>query len=160
SPSPCARGFWHSSWPPLSDPRPLAGCLSASRLPGWRLSRCRTHRTRMPDATALPGNDAPPAGRCDPGSGRRFAPRGMEISNALEGATVLVTGGAGLIGSHIVDRMVEEGAGEIRVLDNLVRGCRDNLAPAVARRPIRFFEADVRDRLGVQLAVTGCDYVF
>jgi UDP-glucose 4-epimerase len=82
------------------------------------------------------------------------------MSYALEGATVLVTGGAGLIGSHIVDRLVEEGAGEIRVLDNLVRGCRDNLAQAMARRPIRFFEADVRDRTAVQRAVAGCDYVF
>ena len=37
----------------------------------------------------------------------------------LNGATVLVTGGAGLIGSHIVDQLIDEGVGEIRVLDNL-----------------------------------------
>ena len=48
----------------------------------------------------------------------------------LKGSTVLVTGGAGLIGSHIVDRLIDAGAGEIRVLDNLVRGRRDNLASA------------------------------
>jgi UDP-glucose 4-epimerase len=84
----------------------------------------------------------------------------MAMRQSLEGATVLVTGGAGLIGSHIVDRLVDAGAGEIRVLDNLVRGRRDNLAAATARRPITFLEADVRDREAMRRAVAGCDYVF
>ena len=78
----------------------------------------------------------------------------------LEGATVLVTGGAGLIGSHIVDRLIGEGAGEIRVLDNMVRGCRANLRQAQARRPITIVEGDVRDRATVNRVVDGCDYVF
>jgi UDP-glucose 4-epimerase len=78
----------------------------------------------------------------------------------LEGATVLVTGGAGLIGSHIVDQLIDEGVREIRVLDNLVRGRRDNLAAAMARRPLVFLEGDVRDREVVARVVAGCDYVF
>jgi UDP-glucose 4-epimerase len=82
------------------------------------------------------------------------------MTRSLEGATVLVTGGAGLIGSHIVDQLVDAGADEIRVLDNLVRGRRDNLAEAAARRTIRFFEGDVRDRETVRQAVAGCDLVF
>src|SRR5438874_10669959 len=82
------------------------------------------------------------------------------MSNSLKGSKVLVTGGAGLIGSHIVDRLAEAGAGEIRVLDNLVRGRRDNLAEAEARRPLTFLEGDVRDRAAVRAAVRGCDYVF
>lgn len=81
------------------------------------------------------------------------------MSHPLEGATVLVTGGAGLIGSHIVDRLIDAGAGEIRVLDNLVRGSLDNLAEARARRPITFIEGDVRDREAVARAVDGCDLV-
>jgi UDP-glucose 4-epimerase len=80
--------------------------------------------------------------------------------NSLEGATILVTGGAGLIGSHIVDRLVGLGAGEIRVLDNLVRGRRENLAAAASRRRLVFLEGDVRDRDAVREAVRGCDYVF
>jgi UDP-glucose 4-epimerase len=84
----------------------------------------------------------------------------MELNNCLKGATVLVTGGAGLIGSHIVDLLIDEGAGEIRVLDNLVRGRLDNLADAQARHPIVFLEGDVRDRSAVAQAVMDCDYVF
>ena len=80
---------------------------------------------------------------------------------SLQGATVLVTGGAGLIGSHIVDRLIDEGAGEIRVLDNLVRGHPRNLAAATARsKSVKFINGDVRDRATVADAVTGCDYVF
>jgi len=82
------------------------------------------------------------------------------MSELLAGATVLVTGGAGLIGSHIVDRLIDKGAGEIRVLDNLVRGRWDNLEEATARRPITFLTGDVRDRAAVARALTGCDYVF
>jgi len=78
----------------------------------------------------------------------------------LEGAVVLVTGGAGLIGSHIVDRLVDERVGELRVLDNLVRGRRENLADAQARFPLAFLEGDIRDRTTVARAVAGCDYVF
>ncbi|MCI0702362.1 MAG: SDR family NAD(P)-dependent oxidoreductase, partial [Planctomycetia bacterium] len=84
----------------------------------------------------------------------------MKIANPIEGATVLVTGGAGLIGSHIIDRLIDEGASEIRVLDNLVRGRMVNLAAALARRKLNFITGDVRDRSAVREAVAGCDYVF
>lgn len=84
----------------------------------------------------------------------------MRVANPIEGATVLVTGGAGLIGSHIVDRLIDEGAGEIRVLDNLVRGRMANLASARARRKIDFIQGDVRDPGTVRAVVAGCDYVF
>lgn len=85
---------------------------------------------------------------------------GNPMMHSLEGATVLVTGGAGLIGSHIVDLLVDEGAGEVRVLDNLVRGSLANLAPALSRGRVELIEGDVRDRDGVARAVEGCDYVF
>jgi UDP-glucose 4-epimerase len=81
------------------------------------------------------------------------------MDRSLEGARILVTGGAGLIGSHLVDLLIDEGAAEIRVLDNLVRGRLANLAGARARRRITFLEGDVRDRAAVDRAVAGCDYV-
>ena len=48
----------------------------------------------------------------------------------IKGQRCLVTGGAGTIGSTIVDQLVEAGAGEVVVLDNFVRGRRENLAAA------------------------------
>lgn len=81
---------------------------------------------------------------------------------SLDGATFLVTGGAGLIGSHIADRLIDAGAAEVRVLDNLVRGRMANLSQAIRRggRRLRFIEGDVRDRATVARAVDGCDGVF
>jgi UDP-glucose 4-epimerase len=78
----------------------------------------------------------------------------------LNGAKVLVTGGAGLIGSHIIDQLIDEDVGEIRVLDNFVRGRRENLEAAMARFPVQLIEGDVRDPAAVRRAVAGCDYVF
>src|SRR4051794_14295813 len=79
--------------------------------------------------------------------------------HSLRGAKVLVTGGAGLVGSHVVDLLIDEGVGQIRVLDNLVRGRLANLHSASDRGPIEFIKGDVRDRKAVARAVDGCDYV-
>jgi UDP-glucose 4-epimerase len=82
------------------------------------------------------------------------------MGHRIDGSTVLVTGGAGLIGSTIVDQLFEAGAAEVRVLDNLVRGRMANLAGVAGRRGFVFHEADIRDRAAVARAVVGCDYVF
>jgi UDP-glucose 4-epimerase len=77
---------------------------------------------------------------------------------------VLVTGGAGLIGSHIVDLLAagrEQGTyGEIVILDNFVRGRRENLAGALARGPLTLVEGDICDRTLVQEVMQGIDLVF
>ncbi len=82
------------------------------------------------------------------------------MTYALGGSTVLVTGGAGLVGSHIVDQLIEAGAGEVRVLDNLTRGRLANLDNARAGRGVHFIHGDIRDQAAVAQAVDGCDYVF
>ena len=82
--------------------------------------------------------------------------RGVEI----RGARALVTGGAGTIGSHVVDELVRGGAAEIVVLDNFVRGRRDNLAWASANGPVRLVEGDIRDRALVREVTAGKDLVF
>jgi UDP-glucose 4-epimerase len=82
------------------------------------------------------------------------------VNNELKDSTILVTGGAGLIGSHIVDLLLQEGVREVRVLDNLVRGRRDNLCRALGDGRVTFIEDDVRDRTVVADAVAGCNYVF
>ena len=77
---------------------------------------------------------------------------------------VVVTGGAGLIGSHIVDLLVagrEDGSyGDIVVFDNLTRGRMSNLAEAMARGPVEVIDGDVRDVAAVDRAIDGADLVF
>lgn len=77
---------------------------------------------------------------------------------------VVVTGGAGLIGSHIVDLLVagrEDGTyGDIVVYDNLTRGRMSNLADAMARGPVEVVEGDVRDADAVTKVIDGADLVF
>lgn len=72
----------------------------------------------------------------------------------------LVTGGAGLIGSHIVDRLVAEKFEEIVVLDNFTRGRRENLAPALSSGRVTIVEGDIRDLGLVRRVMDGIDIVF
>jgi UDP-glucose 4-epimerase len=72
----------------------------------------------------------------------------------------LITGGAGLIGSHIADRLVAEGFQEIVILDNLTRGRRQNLEPALASGRVTIVEGDIRDSDLVLRAMQGIDIVF
>ena len=80
--------------------------------------------------------------------------------STLQGAQVLVTGGAGTIGSTIVDHLLDAGAGRIDVLDNLVRGRRANLDPAIASGRVHLIEGDLRDRDLVHDLSRGKDIVF
>jgi len=68
----------------------------------------------------------------------------------------LVTGGAGFIGSHLVERLVAENH-EVVVLDDLSAGRRENLAPV--RHRIRFIRGSVLSAEVCRRAVQGCDYV-
>jgi UDP-glucose 4-epimerase len=79
---------------------------------------------------------------------------------SLRGATALVTGGAGTIGSTVVDQLLDAGVAEIRVLDNLVRGRRANLRDALADPRTRLIEGDIRDRDLVHDVTRGADLVF
>ncbi|GAB4549214.1 MAG: NAD-dependent epimerase/dehydratase family protein [Anaerolineae bacterium] len=73
---------------------------------------------------------------------------------------VLITGGAGLIGSHIADQLVEQGVGEVVVLDNFFRGRRENLAWAIEHGPLTIIEGDIRDRGLLAKVMPGIDVVF
>lgn len=78
---------------------------------------------------------------------------------------VLITGGAGFIGSHLVDRLLKEQARgrapapEIVVLDNLHRGRRAHLEPHLSAGRIRFFEGDIRDETMLGEAMRGVEIV-
>ncbi|WP_283139108.1 SDR family NAD(P)-dependent oxidoreductase [Rhizohabitans arisaemae] len=78
----------------------------------------------------------------------------------LHGSRALVTGGAGTIGSTIVDQLVEAGAAEIVVLDNFVRGRRANLAKAEEGGNVTIVDGDIRDAALVRRLTEGIDVVF
>lgn len=72
----------------------------------------------------------------------------------MNGMRVLVTGGAGFIGSNIVKRLLEQGSQPV-VLDDLSSGYKENLLPEV-----KFIKGDIRDRETVEKALAGCSAVF
>ncbi|MEV6006840.1 NAD-dependent epimerase/dehydratase family protein [Streptomyces sp. NPDC051976] len=74
--------------------------------------------------------------------------------------TILVTGGAGTIGSNLVDLLVEGGAREVVVLDNFVRGRMANLATSMGSGVVRVVEGDIRDAATVRKVTEGADLVF
>jgi UDP-glucose 4-epimerase len=72
----------------------------------------------------------------------------------------LVTGGAGTIGSTIVDQLAAAGAQEVVVLDNLVRGRMANLSAATGSARVTFVEGDIRDGDLLRSLMPGIDVVF
>lgn len=73
---------------------------------------------------------------------------------------ILVTGGAGFIGSHIVEALLADGATEIVVLDNMARGNVANLAGALTDPRLRLVVGDLRDTELLRSLVRGVDIVF
>ena len=71
----------------------------------------------------------------------------------LSGKTVLVTGGAGFIGSHLVDRLLAEGAAHVAVIDNMFLGSEENLSDAQATGRLTVYRDDAE-------FVTSLDYIF
>jgi UDP-glucose 4-epimerase len=82
------------------------------------------------------------------------------MMNRIAGTRCLVTGGAGFIGSTIVDQLLDAGAAEIIVLDNFVRGTWNNLGPARGRGGVNVIKGDICDTSLVDDLMAGTDFVF
>ena len=80
--------------------------------------------------------------------------------NPIEGKTIFMTGGAGFIGSTTIDQLLEQGASEVRVLDNFIRGNVRNLENAQQTGRVKLVEGDIRDAELVDSLTEGSDYVF
>jgi UDP-glucose 4-epimerase len=71
----------------------------------------------------------------------------------------LVTGGAGFIGSHVVDRLLQEGY-EVTAVDNLSEGHLENIAHLKNEKRFRFVKMDLRDAKATEKVVAGNDVIF
>ena len=72
----------------------------------------------------------------------------------------LVTGGAGFVGSHVVDQLLDEPVASIVVLDNFVRGTRENLDDAAGDERVRIVEGSVTDVGLLRSLMRDSDHVF
>jgi len=77
----------------------------------------------------------------------------------ISGKSFLVTGGAGFIGSHIVEYLLTNGAGKVRVLDNLSTGSARNVAMFHDHSRYEFFDGDIRNEDTCKTACEGIDHV-
>ncbi len=80
----------------------------------------------------------------------------MELKNKR----ILITGGAGLIGSHIADQVSGLEPKEIVIFDNFVRGRRENLANVINDSRVQIVEGDIRDRAALAKVMDGIDLCF
>ena len=80
----------------------------------------------------------------------------------VRGKRLVVIGGAGLIGSHTVDRLIKEDVGEIVIYDNFVRGTHENLSGALHDPRVNIFDAggDITQTDILDAALEGADGVF
>src|SRR5262249_32374943 len=149
---PSARSGGHRDGPSLSDPDPPAACLPSSRIRPRGLSRRRGRRARDPEPSALSGDErgcGRARVRCDRASARMSGPY-------FPDARVLVTGGAGFIGSHVVDALVERGQA-VTVLDDFSSGGAENWKKA--EPAIEIVEGDLCDGRVLERALRSADVV-
>jgi nucleoside-diphosphate-sugar epimerase len=78
----------------------------------------------------------------------------------IEGSRILAIGGAGFVGSHLVDQLTNEAVREIVVLDNFVRGTRGNLHRAMQDDRVRLVEGSIADLELLRRLMQDTDYVF
>ena len=80
------------------------------------------------------------------------------MKKRVENSRILVTGGAGFIGSNLVETLLAQN-NEVVVLDNFMTGRRENLAPFASHKAFALIEGDIRDMAVCRQAVDGADYV-
>lgn len=81
------------------------------------------------------------------------------MSKTIENSFFLVTGGAGFIGSNLVQALLDHGAARVRVLDNLSNGYMENIQPFLTNERFEFMEGDIRDLSTCKVALNNIHYL-
>lgn len=82
------------------------------------------------------------------------------MHNKIQNSVILITGGAGFIGSYLVEELLKNSPAKIIILDNLVRGSFDNMSSFIGNPIVEFVEGDIRDTVLLEKCIAGTDYVF
>jgi UDP-glucose 4-epimerase len=80
--------------------------------------------------------------------------------NSIKNSRILVTGGAGFVGSFIVDQLLEDEVKEVIIVDNFFRGSLQNIEKALDSQKVHVIEGDIRDTATLNKAFQGIDYCF
>ena len=78
----------------------------------------------------------------------------------IKNKTILVTGGAGFVGSYVLEQLLEEDVKKIIVIDNFVRGSRKNIETSLASGKVRLIEGDICNRDFITPLFKDVDYCF
>jgi UDP-glucose 4-epimerase len=82
------------------------------------------------------------------------------MHNIISKSRIFITGGAGFIGSNLVEELLKYGPSKIIILDNLIRGRVENMQNFINNPVVEFIEGDIRDRAILEKCVVASDYVF
>jgi UDP-glucose 4-epimerase len=82
------------------------------------------------------------------------------MENKIKDSTIFISGGAGFIGSYVIEELLTHHPKKIIILDNLVRGSYENMKTFSNNPIVKFIEGDIRDSALLEKCIAGCDYVF
>ncbi|MCP2045735.1 NAD-dependent epimerase/dehydratase family protein [Pontibacter sp. HSC-36F09] len=82
------------------------------------------------------------------------------MHNKIQDSVILITGGAGFIGSYVVEELLRSNPAKIIILDNLIRGSFDNMGSFIENPVVEFVKGDIRDTALLEKCIASADYVF
>ncbi|MBK8551387.1 MAG: NAD-dependent epimerase/dehydratase family protein [Ignavibacteria bacterium] len=80
--------------------------------------------------------------------------------NRISGSVILVTGGAGFIGSYLAEELLKHSPAKIVIIDNLIRGSLENMKGFIQNPLVEFIEGDINDEILLEKCISGSDYIF
>ncbi|MGZ3885598.1 MAG: NAD-dependent epimerase/dehydratase family protein [Bacteroidia bacterium] len=78
----------------------------------------------------------------------------------MTNSTIFVSGGAGFIGSYVIELLLPHQPKKIIILDNLIRGSHENMKSFISNPVVEFIEGDIRNQELLEKCIAGTDYVF